>query len=145
MADQSGTESALPAHARARTPSWWESYLSLIFALASLAALVVLVLYLPHVYRKGGFLIPLALLALTALLSIAATMLAEGELQIGLRSRYLEQRGLDAQHESVRIRLHVARISSLLSRTVRWLVALALIVTVLLNFASLSGRWSLRR
>jgi hypothetical protein len=144
MADQGGTGHALATQSHLRTPAWWESYLSLIVALASVAALAVLAVDLPHVYRKGGFLIPLALVALTALLSIAATMLAEGELQLGQRSRFLERKGLDAQHESVRLRLHVARISSLLSRIARWLVFPALVVTVLLNFASLSGRWSFR-
>jgi len=32
-----------------------------------------------------------------------------------------------------------------LSRGVRWLIAPALIVTVFLNFASLSGHWSIRK
>lgn len=134
----------MPEELRSRAPAWWECYLSLLFSLASVAALVVLVAYLPHVYRKGGFLIPLALIVSCALLSIVATMLAETELRQSRRVRMLERRGLDTERESVRLRFHVARIATLLSRTVRWLIVPALIVTVFFNFASLSGRWSLR-
>ena len=127
-----------------RAPAWWECYLSLLTALASVAAFVTLVAYLPHVYRKGGFLIPLALILSCALLSILASMLAEAEFRQGRRAWMLERRGLDSESESVRLRFHVARIAILLSRTVRWLIVPVVIVTVFFNFASLSGRWSLR-
>ncbi|MGD0166356.1 MAG: hypothetical protein ABSC51_03585 [Gaiellaceae bacterium] len=141
---EDGIEYAPAAQSRLRTPAWWESYLSLIVALASVAVLARLVADLPHVYSKGGFLAPLALVVISAVLSIAAAMLAEAELRVGRRDRFLERKGLDAQHEFVRLRLHAARIANLLSRAVRWLVVAAFIATVLLNFASLSGRWSLR-
>ena len=98
---------------------------------------------MPHIYHRGGFLIPLGLLAIAAVLSIIATMLAEGELQHGTRARMLERRGSDSVW-AVPMRRRTARSSSLLSRAVRWLVVFSLIATVLLNFASLSGRWSLR-
>jgi hypothetical protein len=139
-----GLEQAPPSDSYLRNPAWWECYLSFLLALGSLAALAGLIAYLPHVYRKGGFLLPLGALVLSALLSIAATMLAEGELQHGARAGFLERKGLDAGYESVRLRRRVARVSSVLSRAVRWLVPLALIATALLNFASLSGHWSLR-
>lgn len=129
---------------RSRNPAWWECYLALLLSLASVTAFVVLVTYLPHVYRKGGFLIPLGLIVSCALLSVLATMLSEAELQQGGRARILERRGLGTERESVRLRFHVARIATLLSRTVRWLIVPALIVTLFFNFASLSGRWSLR-
>jgi hypothetical protein len=45
----------------------------------------------------------------------------------------------------VRLRRRVARVSSVLSRGVRWLIPLAVVATALLNFASLSGHWSLRK
>jgi hypothetical protein len=104
-----------------------------------------LIAYLPHVYRKGGFLYPLGALVLSAFLSIAATMLAEGELQHGIRAGFLERKGLEGGYESVRLRRRVARVSSVLSRAVRWLIPLAVVATALLNFASLSGHWSLRK
>jgi hypothetical protein len=139
------TSAATLEETHLRATAWWECYLSLLFALASVTAFVVLVAYLPHVYRKGGILIPLALILSCALLSILATMLAETEFRQGRRARILERRGLDTERESVRLRFHVARIAILLSRTVRWLIVPALIVIVFFNFASLSGRWSLRK
>ncbi|MGD0273602.1 MAG: J domain-containing protein [Gaiellaceae bacterium] len=142
---RTGVELAPPIGPRLREPAWWECYLSFLLALGSLAVLAGLIAYLPHVYHRGGFLLPLGALVLSAILSIAATMLAEGELQHGLRTGLLEHRGLDAEHQSVRLRGRVARVSSVLSRAVRWLLPLALIATVLLNFASLSGHWSLRK
>ena len=142
---RTGVEQAPPIDSHLRQPAWWECYFSFLLALGSLAALTGLIAYLPHVYRKGGFLIPLGALVLSAILSIAATMIAEGELEQYVRAGLLERRGLEAGHESVRLRGHVARVASVLSRAVRWLVPLALIATVLLNFASLSGRWSFRK
>ena len=142
---RTGVEQAPPIEPHLREPAWWECYLSFLLALGCLAALVGCIAYLPHVYRKGGVLLPLGALVLSALLSIAATMLAEGELQQALRTRFLERKGLDVERESPRLRGRVARVSSVLSRTVRWLIPVALIATVLLNFAALSGRWSLRK
>ncbi len=139
-----GTSTAMPEELHLRAPAWWECYLALLFSLASVAALVVLIAYLPHVYRKGAFLIPLGLIASFALLSILATMLAEAEYRQGRRVWMLERKGLDTGREPVHLRFHVARIAILLSRTVRWLIVPALIVTMFFNFASLSGRWSLR-
>lgn len=142
---RTGLENAPPTGPHLREPAWWECYLSLLLALASAAALAGLVAYLPHVYRKGGALIPLGALALSAILSIAATMLAEGELEQGVRAGFLDRKGLGAGYEAVRLRGRVARVSSVLSRAVRWLIPVALFTLVLLNFASLSGRWSLRK
>jgi hypothetical protein len=139
-----GTSTAMPEEQHSRAPAWWECYLALLFSLASVAALVVLIAYLPHVYRKGGFLIPLGLIASGALLSILGSMLAETEYRQGRRAYMLERKGLDTGRESVHLRFNVARIAALLSRTVRWLIVPALIVTMFFNFASLSGRWSLR-
>ena len=138
------TSTAMPEELHMRAPAWWECYLALLFSLASVAALIVLIAYLPHIYRKGAFLIPLGLIASFALLSILATMLAEAEYRQGRRAWMLERKGLDTGRESVHLRFHVARIAFLLSRTVRWLIVPALVVTVFFNFASLSGRWSLR-
>lgn len=142
---RTGVESATPIESHLHEPAWWECYLSLLLALGSAAALAGLIAYLPHVYRKGGFLIPLGALTLSAILSIAATMLAVGELEQGVRAGFLERKGLDAGHRSVRLRRRVARVSSVLSRAVRWLIPVALFTMALLNFASLSGRWSLRK
>lgn len=142
---RTGVENAPPIDSHLRDPAWWECYLSLLLALGSAAALAGLIAYYPHVYHKGGVLIPLGALVLSAILSIAATMLAKGELEQDVRAGFLERKGLDAGREPVRLRGLVARTSSALSRTVRWLIPVALLVTVLLNFASLSGRWSLRR
>lgn len=128
-----------------RPPAWWECYLALLVALASVAALAALAAYLPHVYHKGGFFIPLALIVSAALLSIFATMLSEAELRQGRRMRILRNRGLDSGGRSALLRFHVARIATVLSRSVRWLVVPALIATVFLNFASLSGHWSIRK
>jgi len=128
-----------------RPPARWECYLALLVALASVAALAALIAYLPHVYRKGGFLIPLALLVSAALLSIVATMFSEAELRQGRRIRILRSRGLDSGGRSALLRFHVARSATVLSRGVRWLIVPALIVTVFLNFASLSGHWSIRK
>jgi hypothetical protein len=144
-AERTGTGQMSPAPARQRTPAWWESYLSLLLALASLAAFVVLVVYLPHVYRKGGVLVPLGLLTLALFLSIVATMVAAVELRYGFLGSLFESGELDSGFGQVLLRRRVARIANLLSRIVRWLVVLGLIATVFLNFASLSGRWSLRR
>lgn len=126
-----------------RAPAWWESYLSLLLALASAATLGALIAYLPHVYRKGGFVIPLALIVSSVLLSVVATMLAEGNLRQGRRIRLLESKGMYVP-ESTRLRYQAARLATFLSRSVRWLIVPAVIVTVFLNFASLSGRWSVR-
>jgi hypothetical protein len=142
---RTGLEQAPAIDPHLRKPAWWECYLSFLLALGSLAALAGLIAYLPHVYHKGGFLYPLGALVLSAFLSIVATMLAEGELQHGLRAGFLERKGLEAGYESVRLRRRVARFSSVLSRAVRWLIPVALIATALLNFASLSGHWSLRK
>jgi hypothetical protein len=120
-----------------RPPSWWECYLALIVALASVAALVALIAFLPHVYRDGGFRIPLALILSSALLSIVGTMLCDAQLQEGRRINILRNRGIDSGGRSV-LRFHVARIASVLSRYVRWLIGPALIVTLFLNFASLT-------
>lgn len=128
----------------ARAPAWWESYLSLLLALGSAAALGVLIAYLPHVYRKGGFMISLALIASSLLLSIFATMLAEGDVRQGRRIRLLQNRGMYVGG-SARLRFNAAHIATFLSRGVRWLLVPAFIVMVFLNFASLSGRWSLRK
>jgi hypothetical protein len=125
-------------------PAWWECYLSLLLALAATAALASVAAYLPHIYNHGGVLLPFALLVLTALLSILATMLADPELQYGTRARLLASRGLESGYESVRLRWYTARLSSLLSRIVRWLIVPAAITVIGVNFASLSGRWSLR-
>jgi len=128
-----------------RATAWWECYLSLLFALAAVAAFAALIAYLPHVYHEGGFLIPLALLASAALLSIVGTMLSEAELEQGRRIRILRMRGVESGGSAALLRFHVARVASILSRAVRWLTVPALIVTVLLNFASLSGRWTIRK
>ena len=130
--------------AHLRAPAWWQCYLSLLLALASVAALATLGAYLPHAYRKGGFLIPLALIVAAALLSIVATMLAEAELQRGRRMRLLIKKGGESGG-SAPLRFQAARAAALLSRSVRWLIPLALIVTLFLNFASLSGHWSIRK
>ncbi len=127
-----------------RAPAWWECYLSLLFALASVAALAILIAYLPHVYHEGGFLIPLALILSAALLSILGTMLSEGELEQGRRMRVLRRRGVASGDGLALFHFQIARAAALLSRTVRWLAVPALIATVFLNFASLSGRWSVR-
>ena len=127
-----------------RAPAWWECYLALLCALASAALLGALIAYLPHVYHKGGFVIPLAMIVSSALLAIFGTMLAEGELRHGRRLRILRDRGLGCGR-SGRIRYQAARLASILSRCERWLVVPALIVTVFLNFASLTGRWSIRK
>jgi len=120
-----------------RPPARWECYLALIVALASVAALVALIAFLPHVYRDGGFRIPLALILSSALLSIVGTMLCDAQLQEGRRINILRNRGIDSGGRSV-LRFHVARIASVLSRYVRWLIGPALIVTLFLNFASLT-------
>ncbi|MHB8060662.1 MAG: hypothetical protein ACYDHO_07520 [Gaiellaceae bacterium] len=133
-----------PAELHLRSPAWWKCYLSLLVALASVTALAALGAYLPHVYHKGGILIPLALIVSAALLSIVATMLSEGELQRGRRARVLRSRGLERGGGSAFSRFQAARAAAALGRVVRWLTAPALIVTVFLNFASLSGRWSIR-
>jgi len=134
----------MPEEVHAHAPAWWECYLSLLFSFVSVGVFVVLVAYLPHVYRTGGFLIPLGSIVSCALFSIFATMLAESELQQDRRVRMLERRGLESERESVSLRFYAAWLANLLSRTVRWLIVPALIVTVFLNFASLSGRWSFR-
>lgn len=143
--DRLGAGQSLPGDSGPRMPAWWECYLSFLLALGSLATFAGLIAYFPHVYRKGGFLIPLGALVLSAFLSIAATMLAEGELQHGVRVGILERRGLDIGYETPRLRGRVARAANLLSRGVRWLVPLGLIATVMLNLASLTGHWSLRK
>ena len=128
-----------------RAPVWWECYLSLLLALASVAALAILAAYLPHLYHKGGFVIPLALIASAALLSIVASMLSEAELLQGRRNRVLRHKGIDDAGRSVLLRFQAARAAMVLSRGARWLIVPALIATVFLNLASLSGHWSIRK
>ncbi len=127
-----------------RVPAWWESYLSLVAAFCSLALLVAVFTYFPHIYKEGGFAYPLALLLLAAAFSVVATMAAEGELQYGGRGRFLSAKGIETREGPVLVRWRVAWLSSLFSRAVRWLIVASLVAVVLLNFASLSGRWSLR-
>ncbi|HEY5479764.1 MAG TPA: hypothetical protein VIJ84_09140 [Gaiellaceae bacterium] len=128
-----------------RAPLWWECYLSLLLALASVAALAILAAYLPHLYHKGGFVIPLALIVAAGLLSIFASMLAEADLRQGRRARILRRRGIDGGGRSARVRFQAARAATFLGRAVRWLIVPALIATLFLNFASLSGHWSIRK
>jgi hypothetical protein len=45
----------------------------------------------------------------------------------------------------VLLRFQVARAATVLSRGARWLIVPALIATVFLNLASLSGHWSIRK
>jgi hypothetical protein len=71
-------------------------------------------------------------------------MLAENELRHGRRVRLLGRRGLESERESVSLRFYSAWLANLLSRTARWLIVPALVATLFLNFASLTGRWSLR-
>jgi len=136
-----------PAHEEPhlRAPAWWECYLALLVSFASVTALAVLVAYLPHVYHSGGFLRPLALILAAALLSLVGSMLSEAELRKGRRMRILRNRGMDSGGGSAILRFHVARIATVLSRGVRWLIVPALIATLFLNFASLSGHWSIRK
>ena len=141
----SATSSAALEGTHLRAPAWWECYLALLVALASVAALAALATQLPHVYREGGFGIPLALIISAALLSIVATMLSEAELRQGRRMRILRNKGIDSGGRSARLRFQAARAATVLSRGVRWLIPPALIVTVFLNFASLSGHWSMRK
>jgi hypothetical protein len=128
-----------------RVPAWWECYLSLLAALASVAALVILATRLPHVYREGGFAIPLGLIVSAAFLSILGSMLSDAELQHGRRMRVLRRRGIDKASGLARLHFQIARAASYLSRGVRWLIVPALIVTVFFNLASLSGHWSIRK
>jgi hypothetical protein len=134
-----------PAEMHLQPPAWWECYLSLLVALGSVAALAALIVRLPHLYHEGGFLIPLAFLVSAALLSIVGTMLSEAQLAQGRRIRMLRNRGLESEGGSELLDFQVARVASILSRTVRWLIVPALIVTVFLNFASLSGHWSIKK
>jgi hypothetical protein len=134
----------VPEEKHLRAPAWWECYLGLLAALASVVALAALVASLSQVYHEGGFLRPFALIGSAALLSIFATMLSEAELRQGRRMRILRNRGLDSEGASPPLRFHVARVAIFLSRGVRWLTVPALIITAFLNFASLSGRWSIR-
>ncbi|HEY5478544.1 MAG TPA: hypothetical protein VIJ84_02895, partial [Gaiellaceae bacterium] len=124
---------------------WWECYLSLLLALASVAALAILAAYLPHLYHKGGFVIPLALILSAALLSIVASMLSEAELLQGRRLRVLQHKGIRGGGGPALLRFQVARAAMVLSRGARWLIVPALIATVFLNLASLSGHWSIRK
>jgi hypothetical protein len=142
---QGVVSAAAPAEMHLRAPAWWECYLSLLFALGSVAALAALVARLPHLYHKGGFLVPLVFLVSAALLSIVATMLSEAQLQQGRRVRILLSRGLESEDGSMLLRFQVARVAAILSRAVRWLIVPALIVTVYLSFASLSGHWSIKK
>lgn len=135
--------SAGPGETHLRAPAWWECYLAFLAALTSVGALAALATRLPHVYHRGGFLIPLALIVSAGLLSIFATMLSEAELQQGRRTRLLERRGMGDR--AAGLRFQTARCASVLSRGVRWLIPAALIVTAFLNFASLSGHWSMRK
>lgn len=130
--------------AAAGAPNWWEAYLSLLLTLCSATALGLAIAYMPRIYDQGGFLAPGLLLLVGGLLSIAASVTAERELQHGLRRRLLGSRGVSNAQDLALFRWRLAWLSSLISRTVRWLIVLALIAVVLLNFASLSGRWSLR-
>ncbi len=144
-ARSAASSAAVLAEPHLRAPAWWECYLALLLALASIAALATLVAYLPHVYHNGGFLIPLALTVSAALLSIVASMLSEAELRQGRRMRILRNRGIESGGWSALLRFHVARVATVLSRGARWLIVPALIATVFLNFASLSGHWSIRK
>ncbi|MGA9762162.1 MAG: hypothetical protein WBQ14_07050 [Gaiellaceae bacterium] len=128
-----------------RVPAWWECYVSLLAAVASVVALALLAARLPHVYREGGFAIPLALIASAALLSIVASMLSEAEFEQGRRMRILRRKGIDDGSGLARLHFQVARAAAFLGRGVRWLIVPALIATVFLNFASLSGHWSIRK
>ncbi|MGC9973909.1 MAG: hypothetical protein ABSC36_00785, partial [Gaiellaceae bacterium] len=58
-ASSGAASTVIPDEPHLRPPAWWESYLALLLSLASVTALVTLAAYLPHIYRKGGFLIPL--------------------------------------------------------------------------------------
>ena len=140
-----GAGSAGTEESHLRAPFWWESYLSLLAALGSVGALGTLAAYLPHVYRKGGFLLPLALIAAAGLLSIFASMLAEADLRQGRRARILRRRGVNGGGGSTPVRFQFARAATFLGRVVRWLIVPALIATMFLNFASLSGHWSIRK
>jgi hypothetical protein len=128
-----------------RVPAWWECYVALLAALASVAALAILATRLPHVYREGGFAIPLGLIVLAVPLSILGSMLSDAELQQGRRMRVLRRRGIDEASGLASLHFQIARAASFLSRGVRWLIVPALIATVFLNLASLSGHWSVRK
>jgi hypothetical protein len=136
---------AEPAEVHLRAPAWWECYLSFIAALASAVALAALIADFPHIYHKGSFLYPLALIAAAALLSTVATMLSEAEFRQGERVHLLRSRGLDSGDGSPRLRFHVARIAIYVSRGVRWLIGPAFLVMLFLNFASFKGHYSLRK
>jgi hypothetical protein len=131
----------MPDEVHLRSPVWWECYLGFLLSIASVAAFVALIADLPHVYRKGGFLIPLGLIALSLLLSIFATMFSEAEFRQDRRAHVLEKRGFESGRETVRLRYYVSGIATLLSRTMRWLLGPALLVTLFLNFASLKGHY----
>jgi hypothetical protein len=115
---------------------------SLLFAIASVVALISLGMHLRHVYQHGGFLVPLGLLALSGAFSVVATIAAEGELRRRRASRLMARSSHGRRPFS--LRGQIAWTSNLLGRTVRWLLVPGLIAIVFLNFASLSGRWSLR-
>jgi hypothetical protein len=136
---------AAPAELHLRAPAWWECYLSLLVALASAVALAALIADMPHIYRKGSFLYPFALIVSAALLSTIATMLADAELRQGQRIHLLRSRGLDSGDGTPLLRFHVARIATYIGRGVRWLIGPAFLVTMFLNFASLTGHYSLRK
>jgi hypothetical protein len=127
-----------------RRPWWWEGYLAFLLSACSVTLLVELGLRLRHIYHKGGFLLPLVLIVAAAIFSIAATMLSESELEYGQRARLLERKGLEAPEDWVSVRFYFALAASTLARVVRWLALAGLLATIFLNFASLSGRWSLR-
>jgi hypothetical protein len=125
-------------------PHWGAAYLAFVFAAGSVALLTELAVRLPHIYHEGGFLIPLALIVSSLVCSVLATILAENELRYGKRARLLRRKGLEAPEGWVSMRFYAAYLASVFSRATRWLAVPALFATVFLNFASLSGRWSLR-
>jgi hypothetical protein len=133
------SSAAASAETYSRAPAWYECYLALLCALASAALFGALIAYLPHVYHKSGFAIPLAMIASSALLSIFGTILAEGEFRQGQRMRILHNRGLGGDRRG-RVRYQAARLATILGRYERWLIVPALVVTLFLNFASLTKR-----
>jgi hypothetical protein len=79
------------------------------------------------------------MIASSALLSIFGTILAEGEFRQGQRMRILHNRGFGGGRRG-RVRYQAARLATILGRYERWLIVPALVVTLFLNFASLTNR-----
>jgi hypothetical protein len=126
------------------TPSWWAGYLAFLLSGCSVAFLVELAIRLRHIYHYGGFLVPFAFIVASLVFSILATMLAENEYRYGKRARLVRRKGLEPVAGWVSVRFYFAALASMFGRLARWLCLPALFATVFLNFASLSGRWSLR-